>query len=82
MLWMWIQKTYKIQKVINRNNIFVTKNEGNRIKEQEMREIMEEYGEVKKTLKLWFYPNNKLNEAIICLSTEEEAYLAITEINT
>lgn len=52
MLWMWIQKTYKIQKVINRNNIFVTKNEGNRIKEQEMREIMEEYGEVKKTLKL------------------------------
>ena len=52
MLWMWIQKIYKIQKAINRNNIFVTKNEGNKIKEQEMREIMEEYGEVKKNLKL------------------------------
>ena len=48
MLWMWIQKSYKIQKVNNRNNIFVTNNEGDKIKEQEMREIMEEYGKVKK----------------------------------
>ena len=42
---------------------------------------MEEYGEVK-SLKLRFHPNNTRNEAMICFSTEEEAQLAITEINT
>ena len=41
----------------------------------------EEYGEVK-SLKLRFHPNNTRNEAMICFSTEEEAQLAITEINT
>ena len=56
MLWTWIQKTYKIQKVNNRNNIFVTNNEGDKIKEQEMREIMEEYGKVKKKLKTMILP--------------------------
>ena len=46
-----------------------------------MRGIMEEYGEVK-SIKLRLLPNNTRNEAIICFSTEEEAQLAITEINT
>ena len=41
---------------------------------------MQEYGEVK-SIKLRFHPNNTRNEAI-CFSTEEEAQLAITEINT
>ena len=41
----------------------------------------EEYGEVK-SLKLRFHTNNTRNEAMICLSTEEEAQIAITEINT
>ena len=45
-----------------------------------MRGIMEEYGEVK-SIKLRFHPNNTRNEAI-CFSTEEEAQLAIAEINT
>ena len=42
---------------------------------------MEEYEEVK-SIKLRFHPNNARNEANICFSTEEEAQLAITEINT
>ena len=46
-----------------------------------MREIMEEYGEIK-SLNLRFHPNNTRNEAMICFSIEEEAQLAITEINT
>ena len=51
------------------------------MKEEEMRGIMEEYGEVK-SLKLGFHPNNTINELMKCFSTEEEAQLAITEINT
>ena len=35
-----------------------------------------------KALKLRFHPNNTRNEVMICSSTEEEAQLAITEINT
>ena len=46
-----------------------------------MRGIMEEYEEVK-SIKLRFHPNNTRTEAMICSSTEEEAQLAITEINT
>ena len=45
-----------------------------------MRGIMEEYGEVK-GLRLRFHANDTRNEAMICLSIEEEAQLAITEIN-
>ena len=45
--------------------------------EEEMRGIMEEYGEVK-SLNLRFHPNDTRNEAMICLSTEEEANLAKT----
>ena len=51
------------------------------MKDEEMRGIMEEYGEVK-NLKLRYHPNNTRNEVMICFSTEEEAQLAITEINT
>ena len=47
------------------------------MKEEEMRGIMEEYGEVK-SLNLKFHPNNTRNEAMICCSTEKEAQLAIT----
>ena len=43
--------------------------------------VMEEYGEVK-SLKLRFHPNITRTEAMICFSTEKEAQLAITEINT
>ena len=46
-----------------------------------MRGIMEKYGKVK-SLKVRFHPNNTKNEAVICFSTEEEAQLAITEIDT
>ena len=46
-----------------------------------MRGIMEEYRELK-SLKLRFHLNNTRNEAMVCFSTEEEAQLAITEINT
>ena len=46
-----------------------------------MRGIMEEYGKMK-SLKVRFHPNNTKNEAVICFSTEEEAQLAITEIDT
>ena len=46
-----------------------------------MREIKKENGEVK-NLKLRFQPNDKRNEATICFSTEGEAQLAVTEINT
>ena len=43
---------------------------------------MEKYGE-RKSLKLRFHSNNTRNEAMICFSTEEEeAQIAITEINT
>ena len=74
-------KEHKIQKCNKKSNIFVTNSERRKIKEEEMRGIMEEYGEVK-SIKLRFHPNNTRNEAMICFSTEEEAQLAITEINT
>ena len=74
-------KEHKIQKCNKKSNIFVTNSERHKIKEEEMRGIMEEYGEVK-SIKLRFHPNNTRNEAMICFSTEEEAQLAITEINT
>ena len=74
-------KEHKIQKCNKKNNIFVTSNERRKMKEEEMRGIMEEYGEVK-SLKLRYHPNNTRNEVMICFSTEEEAQLAITEINT
>ena len=64
-----------------KNNIFVTNNERRKMKEEEMRGIMEKYGEFK-SLYLRFHPNNTRNEAMICFSTEEVAQLAITEINT
>ena len=35
-----------------------------------------------KSLKLRFHPTISRNEAMICFSTEKEAQLAITEINT
>ena len=74
-------KEHKIQKCNKKNNIFVTNNERHKMKEEEMSGIMEEYGEVK-SLKLRFHPNNTRNEVMIFFSTEEEAQLAITEINT
>ena len=74
-------KEHKIQKCNKKSNIFVTNSERHKIKEEEMRGIMEEYGEVK-SIKLRFHPNNTRNEAMICFSTEEEAQLAIAEINT
>ena len=76
---MWI-KEHKIQKCSKENNIFVTNSERRKIKEEEMRGIMEECGEVK-SLKLRFHSNSTRNEAMICFPTEEEAQLAITEIN-
>ena len=57
-------KEYKIQKC-NKNNIFVTNRVRRKIKEGEMRGIME-YGEVK-SLKLRFHPNNTRNEAMMFL---------------
>ena len=77
---MWI-KEHKIQKCSKKNNIFVTNSERRKINEEEMRGIMEECGEVK-SLKLRFHSNNTRNKAMICFSTEEEAQLAITKINT
>ena len=74
-------KEHKIRKCNKKSNIFVTNSERHIIKEEEMRGIMEDYGEVK-SIKLRFHPNNTRNEAMICFSTEEEAQLAITEINT
>ena len=74
-------KEHKIQKCNKKRNIFVTNSDRCKIKEEEMRGIMEEYGEVK-SIKLRFYPNNTRNEAMTCFSTEEEGQLAITEINT
>ena len=74
-------KEHKIQKCNKKSNIFVINSERCKIKEEEMRGIMEEYGEVK-SIKLRFHPNNTRNEAVICFSTEEEAQLAITEMNT
>ena len=76
---MWI-KEHKIQKCSKENNIFVTNSERRKIKEEEMRGRMEECGEVK-SLKLRFHSNSTRNEAMICFPTEEEAQLAITEIN-
>ena len=63
-------KEHKIQKCNKKSNMF--NNERHKMKEEEMRRIMEEYGEVK-SLKLRFHPNNTRNEAIICFSTKEEA---------
>ena len=74
-------KEYKIQNCNKKSNIFVTNSERHKIKEQEMRGIMEEYGEVK-SIKLRFHPNDTRNEAMICFSTEEEAQLAVAEVNT
>ena len=74
-------KEHKIQKCNKKSNIFLTNSERHKIKEEEMREIMKEYGDVK-SIKLRFHPINTRNEAMICFSTEEEAQLAITEINT
>ena len=51
------------------------------MKEEELRGIMEKYGDVK-SLKLRYHPNNTRNEVMICFSTEEETQLTITEINT
>ena len=62
-------KEHKIQKCNKKNNIFVTNNERTKIKEEEMRHIMEEYGATK-SLKQRFYPNNTRNKAMICFSTE------------
>ena len=62
MLWMWIKK-HKTQKCNKKNNIFVINNE-KKMKEEDMGEIMREYGEVK-NLKLRFYLNNTRNEAMI-----------------
>ena len=50
------------------------------MKEEKLRGRMGEYGEVK-SLKLRFHLNNATDEAMICFFTEEEAQLAITEIN-
>ena len=74
-------KEHKIQKCNKKSNIFVTNSERYKINEEETRGIMEEYGEVK-SIKLRFHSNNTRNEAMICFSTEEEAQLAIAEINT
>ena len=65
-------KEYEIQKCYKKSDIFVTNSERRKIKEEEMREIMEKYGEVK----ICF------STAMICFSTEKEARLAIAEINT
>ena len=40
-------KEYEIQKCYKKSDIFVTNSERRKIKEEEMREIMEKYGEVK-----------------------------------
>ena len=68
-------KEHEIQKY-NKNNVFVTNNKSHKMKEEETRWIMEEYGEVK-SLRRRFHPNNTRNEAI-CFSTREEAQLVIT----
>ena len=65
-------KEHEIQKCYKKSDIFVTNSERRKIKEEEMREIMEKYGEVK----ICF------STAMICFSTEKEARLAIAEINT
>ena len=74
-------KEHKMQKCNKKSNIFVTNSERHKIKEEDMRGIMKEYGEVK-SIKLRFHSNNTRNEAMTCFSTEEEAQLAIAEINT
>ena len=51
------------------------------MEEEEVRRIVEEYREVK-SLNLRFHTNNTRNEALICLPTEKEAQLAITDIST
>ena len=74
-------KEHKIQKRKKKSSASVTNSERRKIKEAEIRGIMEEYGEVK-SIKLKFRPNDTRNEAMVCFSTEEEAQLAIIEINT
>ena len=59
-------KEHKIRKYNKKSNIFVTNSERHKIKEEEMRGIMEEYGEVK-SIKLRFHPNNTRNEAMMFL---------------
>ena len=65
-------KEHKIQRCNKKKNLFVTNNERNKKKEEEMRGIMEDYGQVK-SLKLRFHPNNKRNKSMICFSYEKEA---------
>ena len=65
-------KEHEIQKCYKKSDIFVTNSERRKIKEEEMREIMEKYGEVKTCF----------STAMRCFSTEKEARLAIAEINT
>ena len=59
-------KEHKIQKCNKKSNIFVTNSERHKIKEEEMRGIMKEHGEVK-SIKLRFHPNNTRNEAMMFL---------------
>ena len=59
-------KEHKIQKCNMKNNIFVTNNERHKMKEEEMRGIMEKYDEVKR-INLRFHPNNTRNEAMMFL---------------
>ena len=49
-----------------KNNIFVTNNERHKMKEEEMRGIMEEHDKVKR-INLRFHPNNTRNEAMMFL---------------
>ena len=74
------QKNIKYKNVLMKNNIFVTNHERCKMKEEEMRGIMEKYGV--KSLNLRFHPNNTRSEGMICFSTKEEAQLAIIEIDT
>ena len=55
---------------------FVTNNERNKMKVEEMRGIWRG-----KKLKTKICPNNTRNEAIICFSFEGEAQLDVTKIN-
>ena len=71
-------KEHKIQKCNKKSKISVTNRERCKIKEEEMKGIMEENGDVK-SIKLRFHPNNTRNEAMTSFSTEEEAKLAITD---
>ena len=66
---------HKIQSCNKKNNIFVTNNERNKMKEEEVRGIVEEYREVK-SLNLRFHTNNTRNEALICLPTEKRSIIS------